>query len=65
MRGDAPVPEDEPNLPQIGFQHGDGPSTMTSYIEHLDLGTQQRVNAEVRFQKEKREKQKVRPGFQP
>lgn len=59
----AEIPEGEPNLPAVGFQHGDGPAILTSYIEHLDLGTQQRVNAEVRFQKEKREKQKVRPGF--
>jgi hypothetical protein len=64
-RGDAPVPEEEPNLPQVGYQHGDGPAIMTCYVESLDLGGQDRVNAEVNFQERKREKQKVRVGFKP
>lgn len=59
----AEIPDDEPNLPVIGFQHGDGPAILTCYVEDLDLGGQDRVNAEIAFQDRKRAKQKVRPGF--
>jgi hypothetical protein len=63
-RGDAPVPDDEPNLPQIGHQPGEGPSILTSYIEDLDLGDEKRVNAEIEFRKRKRKNRKVRLGFE-
>ena len=57
-----PIPDDEPNLPAIGSKAGED-ITLVCYIEDLDLGGKDRVNAEVEFQKRKREKQKVRLGF--
>ena len=56
------IPEGEPDTPSIGSKSGED-VTLVCYIEDLDLGGQDRVNAEVEFQKRKRAKQKVRPGF--
>lgn len=49
--------------PEGGPVPYDGPSFLCCFIESLDLGGQDRVNAEVNFQERKRRTQKVRLGF--